>query len=79
MKTDLQNTNHNRSSEPLFIKASEIGEIMEISPAYAYRIIKQLNDELSAKGYIVVQGRTNRQYFYERIYRKVSWKWKILI
>ena len=75
MRTDTQNTSRScMVSEPLFIKASEIGEIMEISPAYAYRIVKQLKDELSAKGYIVVQGRTNRQYFYERIYRKVSWR-----
>ena len=31
---------------------------------------KQLNDELATKGYLVVNGKTNRDYFYDRIYRK---------
>lgn len=54
----------------MFIKAAEVSEIMGISRAYAYRLIKQLNDELSSKGYLVVQGRTSRKYFNERLYGK---------
>lgn len=34
-----------------FIRAEEVAEIMEISVPYAYKIIKQLNEELDAKGY----------------------------
>lgn len=41
---------------------------MEISVPYAYKIIKQLNDELDAKGYITITGRVNREYFNERVY-----------
>ena len=33
------------------------------------RLYKQLNDELSAKGYITVAGRISRQYFNERVLR----------
>jgi type III secretion system FlhB-like substrate exporter len=33
-----------------FIRAEELAEIMEISVPYAYKIIKQLNEELDAKG-----------------------------
>ena len=40
----------------------------DVSKAYAYKIIRQLNDELSAKGFITVAGRVSRQYFSERIY-----------
>lgn len=54
----------------IFIKVNEVCEVMEISRASAYRLIKQLNDELAQKGYLVVNGKTNRDYFYDRIYRK---------
>lgn len=37
-----------------FIRAEELAEIMEISVPYAYKIIKQLNEELDAKGYITM-------------------------
>lgn len=58
------------SNTSIFIRANEVCEVMEISRASAYRLIKQLNDELAQKGYLVVNGKTNRDYFYERIYRK---------
>ena len=48
--------------------AEELAEIMEISVPYAYKIIKQLNEELDAKGYITITGRVNREYFNERVY-----------
>lgn len=51
-----------------FIRAEELAEIMEISVPYAYKIIKQLNQELDAKGYITITGRVNREYFNERVY-----------
>ena len=41
---------------------------MEISVPYAYKIIKKLNAELDAKGYITITGRVNREYFNERVY-----------
>lgn len=63
----MVNTTTNSS---VFIRANEISEVMEISLAYAYRIIKQLNKELAANGALVVQGRTNRSYFYKRLYGK---------
>lgn len=51
-----------------FIKADEVAEILEISKAHAYKIIRQLNDELDAKGFITISGRVSRQYFLERLY-----------
>lgn len=51
-----------------FIKADEVAEILEISKAHAYKIIRQLNDELEAKGFITISGRVSRQYFLERLY-----------
>ncbi|MDE6424957.1 MAG: helix-turn-helix domain-containing protein [Ruminococcus sp.] len=51
-----------------FIKADEVAEMLEISKAHAYKIIRQLNDELEAKGFITISGRVSRQYFFERLY-----------
>lgn len=39
-------------AESLFIKADEVSEVLGISRSEAYRIIKKLNGELAAKGYI---------------------------
>ena len=51
-----------------FIRADEVAAELDVSKEYAYKIIRQLKDELSAKGFITVAGRTSRQYFNERIY-----------
>lgn len=52
----------------LFIKADEVAELLGVSRAEAYRIIKRLNDQLSSRGFIVVNGRVNRKYLEEQIY-----------
>jgi len=52
-----------------FMRADEIAKELEISKSYAYRLIKQLNEELQAKGYITIAGRVNRDYFIERLYQ----------
>ena len=46
-------------AESLFVKADEVSEVLGISRAEAYRIIKRLNGELAAKGYIVINGNIN--------------------
>ena len=55
-------------TDKTFMRADEVAEELDVSKAYAYKIIRQLNDELSAKGFITIAGRVNRQYFYERLY-----------
>lgn len=59
-----------KSDRSLFVTATEVGEVMGVSRAYAYRIIKQLNEELSKQGYLTIQGKTNKKFFYEKIYGK---------
>jgi hypothetical protein len=51
-----------------FIRADEVAQELCVSKPYAYKIMRQLNDELKAKGFITVAGRVNRQYFNERLY-----------
>ena len=54
--------------ENKFIRAEDVAQELNVSKPYAYKLIRQLNEELRAKGYIIISGRVNRQYFYERLY-----------
>lgn len=55
-------------SESLFVRAKDIAKELDVSDACAYKIIRNLNNELKEKGFVTVQGRLSRQYFEERIY-----------
>ena len=54
--------------EKKFIRVEEVAKELDVSESYAYKIMRRLNKELEAKGYITVAGRVNRQYFNERLY-----------
>ena len=54
--------------EKKFIRVDEVAKVLDVSTTHAYKIMRQLNEELKAKGYVTVAGRVNRQYFNERIY-----------
>ena len=41
---------------------------LEVSESKAYGIIKQLNGELAAKGYITIPGKVSKVYFEEKLY-----------
>ena len=49
-----------------YLRAEDVAEIMGISKAYAYKIMRKLNAELDEQGYITGSGRINRKYFMER-------------
>ena len=52
----------------MFILAEDVAKELDISKAYAYKLIQQMNSELREKGYLTIAGRINRQYFTERFY-----------
>ena len=54
--------------ENRFIRADDVAQELNVSKPYAYKLIRKLNEELKAKGFITIAGRVNRQYFYERLY-----------
>ena len=47
------------------MNAQECADELGISKPHAYKMIKQMNEELSKNGYIIVNGRVPRNYFYE--------------
>ena len=51
-----------------FLNANDVASFMGISVPMAYKIIRRLNDELSAKGFITVSGKVSRCYFEQKVY-----------
>jgi len=56
----------------MFVTADTVARDFGVSRAKAYRLIKQLNQELEEKGYLTVAGRVSRQYYSERTYSSVA-------
>ncbi len=52
----------------LFMTAEDIVAVTGMSEAYAYKLIRKLNEELESKGYMTLKGRVSRDYFEERLY-----------
>lgn len=38
-----------------------------VSKSYAYKLVRQLNDEMEALGYITVRGRVDANYFRKKV------------
>lgn len=54
--------------ERRFVGAEQIAKELGVSKSYAYRLVKELNDELRGKGYLTIPGRVSRRYFEEKFY-----------
>ena len=65
--------------EKTFLTVDEVAEILTVSKSKAYEIVRQLNKELKAKGFITVAARVSKTYFNERMcYSKEQWKEMII-
>lgn len=52
---------------PVFITAKEVAAMCGCSVSRAYRFVAECNEELEAKGKLVMSGRTNRRYFMKKL------------
>ena len=52
----------------VYYSSEDICEMLGISKAKSYEIIRCLNNELRKKGYIVIQGKVPQAYFNEKWY-----------
>ena len=50
-----------------FMTVEEVAVEMGVSKSYAYKIVKQLNEELQKLGYLTVSGRVNTNYFRKKV------------
>lgn len=52
----------------MFINAAAVAENLGISRQFAYKLIREMNQELAAKGYMTIAGRVSRKYYKEKFY-----------
>ena len=57
-----------RENEKIYLTAKELLELLGVSIGYAYKIIHQLNEELTKAGYLVISGKVPVRYFEKRWY-----------
>ena len=50
-----------------FMTVEEVAAELGVSKSYAYKIFKQLNDELQKLGYLTVACRVNTNYFLKKV------------
>lgn len=51
-----------------YYDVEDVQVLLGISSSKAYKIIRELNDQLKAKGFIVVMGKCPKKYFNEKFY-----------
>ena len=47
---------------------TEVANELGISKPYAYKLVREMNEELKRKGFITIPGRVSRRYFEEKFY-----------
>ena len=56
------------ATEKVFMSAEEVAGVMDVSKSYAYKVIQRMNEKLEGKGFITMQGRIDRKFFYDQFY-----------
>ena len=52
----------------LFVTADTVAKDFGVSKGYAYRLIREMNRELKAQGYLTVAGRVSKKYYLETVF-----------
>jgi len=52
----------------ILIDAAEVAQTLDVSKAYAYKVVRELNEELKNKGFITIAGKVSRKFFEEKFY-----------
>lgn len=52
----------------IFMRVDEVAAELGVSVPYAYKLIRQLNEELKKTGCITIAGRIDRKFFHEKFY-----------
>ena len=55
-------------SKKMYVTAEEAAVMLGVSTGYAYKIIRQLNDELQEQGYLTIHGKIDSSYFQKRFF-----------
>jgi hypothetical protein len=52
----------------MFLRVEEVAQQLDVSTAYAYKLIRTMNAELKKTGCITISGRIDKKFFYEKFY-----------
>ena len=59
-------------AERMFMRVGEVAEALDVSIPYAYKLIRELNEELKRRGCITIAGRIDRKYFFEKVLQRTQ-------
>ena len=51
-----------------FIRVDEVAQVLGVSKSYAYKIVREMNNDLKRRGFLTIAGRVSKQYFEEKFY-----------
>ena len=51
-----------------FIKVDEVAQALGVSKSYAYKIVREMNNDLRQRGFLTIAGKMSKQYFEEKFY-----------
>lgn len=50
-----------------FMTVDEVAKELNVSKSYAYKVVRELNDEMKQMGYLTVTGRVNTNFFQKKL------------
>ncbi|MBS6195142.1 MAG: DNA-binding protein [Clostridiales bacterium] len=54
--------------EKMYMNVEDVCTVLGVSKAYAYKLMKGYNEELKAKGFLVIPGKISTKFLAEKIY-----------
>lgn len=49
------------------LKVNDVAKICNISVATAYKIMREINEEMQKNGYITIRGRVNKKFLFKKL------------
>lgn len=53
-------------SDDYFMTADDVAKALKVSKSFAYKVIRQMNDEMQKLGFFTVAGKVNKQFFLDK-------------
>ena len=67
-RTMIGGTLREQKDKPMMLNAAQVAERLNMSKGYAYKVIREMNDEQEALGRPVVKGRVRSDHFERRYF-----------
>lgn len=55
------------------MNANDVADEIGVSKGHAYKLIRQLNEELAASGYLTVSGKIPRVFWKKNLFEPLQW------